>query len=143
MCFSEGNSPFLSFLAELSVRGKGKRRAELLKLCQNAAEMKQQRLGEVVESFDRVLEEKLQTNEGLRPNSDTLRSWSASCELRVYPNSHLPTCIATWSGKTTTQLRTSGRLKAYMDTSCSMMDTWKIYSAVDWKTNRFLTFSLK
>jgi len=59
-----------------SERGKGKRRAELLELCQNAAEMKQQKLEEVVESFDRVLEEKLQTNEGLLPNPDTLRSWS-------------------------------------------------------------------
>ena len=59
-----------------SDRGKGKRRAELLELCQNAAEMKQQKLEEVVESFDRVLEEKLQTNEGLLPNPDTLRSWS-------------------------------------------------------------------
>ena len=61
---------------QLSDRGKGKRRAELLELCQNAAEMKQQKLEEVVESFDRVLEEKLQTNEGLLPNPDTLRSWS-------------------------------------------------------------------
>ena len=50
---------------QLSDRGKGKRRAELLELCQ-----------EVVESFDRVLEEKLQTNEGLLPNPDTLRFWS-------------------------------------------------------------------
>ena len=61
---------------QLSDRGKGKRRAELLELCQNAAEMKQQKLEEVVESFDRLLEEKLQTNEGLLPNPDTLRSWS-------------------------------------------------------------------
>ena len=61
---------------QLSDRGKGKRRAELLELCQNAAEMKQQKLEEVVESFDRVLEEKLQTNEGLLPNPDTLRFWS-------------------------------------------------------------------
>ena len=60
----------------MSDRGKGKRRAELLELCQNAAEMKQQKLEEVVESFDRVLEEKLQTNEGLLPNPDTLRYWS-------------------------------------------------------------------
>ena len=61
---------------QLSDRGKGKRRAELLELCQNAAEMKQQKLEEVVESFDRVLEEKLQTKEGLLLNPDTLRSWS-------------------------------------------------------------------
>lgn len=61
--------------------------------------------------------------------------------LQVYLNSHLLTHIVTSSEKTTTQLRTSGCLKAYMDTSCSMMDTWKIYSAVDWKTNPFLTFS--
>ena len=61
---------------QLSDRGKGKRRAELLELCQNAAEMKQQKLEEVVESFDRLLEEKLQTNEGLLPNPDTLLSWS-------------------------------------------------------------------
>ena len=61
---------------QLSDRGKGKRRAELLELCQNGEEMKQQKLKEVMESFDQVLEEKLQTNEGLLPNPDTLRSWS-------------------------------------------------------------------
>ena len=61
---------------QLSDRGKGKRRVDLLELCQNAAEMKQQKLEEVVESFDRVLEEKLQANKGLLPNPDTLRSWS-------------------------------------------------------------------
>ena len=61
---------------QLSDRGKGKRRAELLELCQNAAKMKQQKLEKVVESFDRLLEEKLQTNQGLLPNPDTLRSWS-------------------------------------------------------------------
>ena len=65
---------------QLSDRGKGKRRAELLELCQNAAKMKQQKLKEVVESFDRLLEEKLQTNQGLLPNPDTLRSWSQFCE---------------------------------------------------------------
>ena len=61
---------------QLSDRGKGKRRAELLELCQNAAKMKQQKLEEVVESSDRLLEEKLQTNQGLLPNPDSLRSWS-------------------------------------------------------------------
>ena len=60
---------------QLSDRGKGKRRAELLEPCQNVAKMKQQKL-EVVESFDRLLEEKLQTNQGLLPNPDALRSWS-------------------------------------------------------------------
>lgn len=54
---------------QLSDRGKGKRRAELLELCQNEAKMKQQKLEEVVESFDQLLEEKLQTNQGLLPNS--------------------------------------------------------------------------
>lgn len=61
---------------QLSDKGKGKRRTELLELCKNAAEMKQQKLKGVVESFDRVLEEKLQTKEGLLSNPDTLRSWS-------------------------------------------------------------------
>ena len=35
-----------------------------------------QKLEEVVESLDRLLEEKLQTNQGLLPNPITLRSWS-------------------------------------------------------------------
>ena len=39
---------------QLHDRGKGKGRAEVLELCQNGAEMKQQKL-EVVESFNRVL----------------------------------------------------------------------------------------
>ena len=76
-----------------SDRGKGNRRAELLELCQNAAEMRQQKLEEVVESFDRVLEEKLQTNEGLFPNP--IHCVLGLTILQVYPNSHLPTCTAT------------------------------------------------
>ena len=53
--------------------GKGKRWAELLELFPNAVEMKQQKL-QFVESFDQVLEEKLQTKRGLLPNPVTLLS---------------------------------------------------------------------
>lgn len=61
---------------QLSDGGKGKRKAELVELCQNVAAMKQPKLDEVVESFDQLLEEKLQTSEGKLPNLETLRSWS-------------------------------------------------------------------
>ena len=124
---------------QLSDRGKGKRRAELLELCQNAAKMKQQKLEEVVESFDRLLEEKLQTNQGLLPNPDTLRSWSHN--FASIPEFTFADSYSYFVRKDDYSVRTSGCLKAYMDTSCSMMDTWTIYSAVDWKTNPFLTYS--
>lgn len=74
---------------------KGKRRTELLQLFQNAAEMKQQKLKEVVESFNRVLEEKLETNEGLLSNPNTLHIWSHKFASIPELNSHLLTCVAT------------------------------------------------
>ena len=61
---------------QLSDGGKGKRKAELVELCQNAAAMKQPKLVEVVESYDQLLEEKLKTSDGRLPNPDTLSSWS-------------------------------------------------------------------
>lgn len=57
---------------QLSDGGKGKRKAELVELCQNVAAMKQPKLDEVVESFDQLLEEKLRTSEGKLPNPETL-----------------------------------------------------------------------
>lgn len=44
--------------------GKGKRKAELLDLCQKAAEMKQRKLDDSVEDHTKLLEDKLETSEG-------------------------------------------------------------------------------
>ena len=40
---------------QLSDEGKGKRKAELVKLCRNAAARKQSKLDEVVDSYDHLL----------------------------------------------------------------------------------------
>ena len=57
---------------QLSDGGKGKRRAELLDLCQKAAAMKQRKLDDSVEDRAKLLEDKLQTSEGKLPDPKTL-----------------------------------------------------------------------
>lgn len=58
---------FKKFLKErgiqLSDGGKGKRKAELVDLCEKAAEMKQAKLDDIVEDYNKLLEEKLQTED--------------------------------------------------------------------------------
>ena len=49
---------------QLSDGGKGKRKAELVDLCEKAAEIKQARLEDAVEDNNKLLEEKLQTEYG-------------------------------------------------------------------------------
>ena len=57
-----------NFLKERGIQfsdgGKGKRKAELVDLCQKAAEMKQAKLEDSVEDYNKLLEEKLQTEDG-------------------------------------------------------------------------------
>ena len=48
----------------MSDGGKGKRKAELVDLCEKAAEIKQARLEDAVEDNNKLLEEKLQTEYG-------------------------------------------------------------------------------
>ena len=60
---------------QLSDGGKGKRKAELLDLCQKAAAMKQRKLDDSAEDRTKLLEDKLQTSEGKLPDPKTLSSW--------------------------------------------------------------------
>ena len=59
---------------QLSDGGKGKRKAELLDLCQKAAAMKQRKLDDSAEDRAKLLEDKLQTSEGKLPDPKTLSS---------------------------------------------------------------------
>ena len=61
---------------QLSDGVKGKRRAELLDLCQKAAAMKQSKLDDSAEDRTKLLEDKLQTSEGKLPDPKTLSSWT-------------------------------------------------------------------
>lgn len=122
---------------QLSDRGKGKRRAELLELCQNAAKMKQQKLEEVMESFDRLLEEKLLTNQGLLPNPDTLRSWShnfASIPEFTFADSY--SFFVRKDDYSVENPRSFKSLHGY-----KLFHDVHVDSALDWKTKCFLTFS--
>ena len=56
--------------------GKGKRKAELLDLCQKAAAMKQRKLDDSAEDRKKLLEDKFQTSEGKLPDPKTLSSWT-------------------------------------------------------------------
>ena len=60
---------------QLSHGGKGKRKAELLDLCQKVAAMKQRKLDDSTEDRAKLLEDKLQTSEGKLPDPKTLSSW--------------------------------------------------------------------
>ena len=57
---------------QLSDGGEGKRRAELLDLCQKAAAMKQRNLDDSAEDRTKLLEDKLQTSEGKLSDPKTL-----------------------------------------------------------------------
>ena len=75
-----------------------------------------------MESFERRLEKKLQTNEG-QPPYPFFGGFLVS-KVCQYTRFHI--CITTKLGKMTTQSRTSERLKhlnVYSDASFSMMDT--------------------
>ena len=74
---------------QLSDGGKGKRRAELLDLCQKAAAMKQRKLDDSVEDRVKLLEDKLQTGEGKLPDPKTLieRRFYARNSVRFYRSS--------------------------------------------------------
>ena len=61
---------------QLSDCGKGKRKAELLDLCQKAAAMKQRKLDDSAEDRTKLLEDKLQISEGKLPDPKTLNSWT-------------------------------------------------------------------
>ena len=63
---------------QLSDGGKGKRKAELVDLCEKAAEMKQATLEDTVEDYNKLLEEKLQTEDGKLSDSKTLIAWTNS-----------------------------------------------------------------
>ena len=57
---------------QLSDGGEGKRRADLLDLCQKAAAMKQRNLDDSAEDRTKLLEDKLQTSEGKLSDPKTL-----------------------------------------------------------------------
>ena len=61
---------------QLSDGGKGKRKAELVDLCEKAAEMKQAKLEDTVEDYNKLLEEKLHTEDGKLPDPKTLTAWT-------------------------------------------------------------------
>ena len=61
---------------QLSDGVKGKRRAELLDLCQKAAAMKQRELDDSAEDRTKLLEDKLQTSEGKLTDPKTSSSWT-------------------------------------------------------------------
>ena len=61
---------------QLSDRGKGKRKAELLDLCKKAAAMKQVKLDDAAEDLNKLIKEKLQTSEGKLPDPKTLNAWT-------------------------------------------------------------------
>ena len=61
---------------QLSDGGKGKRKAELLDLCQKAAAMKQRKLDDSAEYRAKLTEDKLQTREGKFPDLKALSSWT-------------------------------------------------------------------
>ena len=61
---------------QLSDGGKGKRKAELLDLCEKAAAMKQRKLDDSVEDRAKLLEDNLQTSQGKLPDPKTLSSWT-------------------------------------------------------------------
>ena len=63
---------------QLSDGGKGKRKAELVDLCEKAAEMKQAKLEDTVEDYNKLLEEKLQTEDGKLSDPKTLTAWTNS-----------------------------------------------------------------
>ena len=62
----------------MSDRGKGKRKAEFVDLCKKAAEMKQAKLEDTVEDYNKLLEEKLQTEDGKLSDPKTLTAWTSS-----------------------------------------------------------------
>lgn len=61
---------------QLSDGGKGKRKVELLDLCQKAAAMKQRKLDDSAEDRTKLLEDKLQTSEGKLPHPKSLSAWT-------------------------------------------------------------------
>ena len=64
---------------QLSDGGQGKRKAELLAVCQKAAAMKQRKLDDSAEDRTKlleILEDKLQTSEGKLPDPKTLSAWT-------------------------------------------------------------------
>ena len=63
---------------QLSDGGKGKRKAELVDLCEKAAEMKQAKLEDTVEDYNKLLAEKLQTEDGKLSDPKTLTGWTNS-----------------------------------------------------------------
>ena len=63
---------------QLSDGGKGKRKAELVDLCEKAAEMKQAKLEDTVEDYNKLLEEKLQTEDAKLSDPKTLIAWTNS-----------------------------------------------------------------
>jgi len=68
------------FLKERGIRlsdnSNGKRKAELVDLCEKAAEMKQAKLEDTVEDYNKLLEEKLQTEDGKLSDPKTLTAWT-------------------------------------------------------------------
>ncbi|CAH3116357.1 unnamed protein product [Porites lobata] len=61
---------------QLSDGGKGKRKAELVDLCEKAAAMKQAKLDDTAEDRNKLMEDKLRTNDGKLPDPKTLTAWT-------------------------------------------------------------------
>ena len=61
---------------QLSDAGRGKRKAELLDLCEKAAAMKQRKLDDSAEDLTKVIDDKLQTAVGKLPDPKSLNGWT-------------------------------------------------------------------
>ena len=61
---------------QLSDGGKGKRKAELVDLCEKVAAMKQAKLDDTVEDRNKLIQDKLQTTDGKLPDPKTLTAWT-------------------------------------------------------------------
>ena len=60
----------------MSDGGKRKKRDELINLCENAEEMKQPKLEQLVKDVSAAIKQKLQTNEGHLPDPNDLLGWT-------------------------------------------------------------------
>ena len=71
-----------------------KRKAELVDLCEKAAEMKQAKLEDTEDYIQQLLEEKLQTEDSKLPDPKTFTAWNNS--FRISWSLRFEICTAIW-----------------------------------------------
>ena len=81
-----------------------KRKAELVDLSEKAAEMKQAKL-EDTEDYNKLLQEKLQTEDGTLPDPKTLTVWTNN--FSDIPDLRSEICTAIWWEERNTVRKTS------------------------------------